>query len=69
MIQTVCGDIENNKLGICMTHEHVWCDQSLGPKFYLFDKSKKMLNYRPTTDINEGIPRFIDWYKEYHKIN
>ena len=33
------------------------------------DKSIEMLNYRPTTDINDGIPRFIDWYKEYHKTN
>ena len=30
-------------------------------------RSRKMLNYKPTTDNNAGIPRFIDWYKEYHK--
>ena len=32
------------------------------------DKSIEMLGYRPTTDINDGIPKFIDWYKGYHKI-
>ena len=33
------------------------------------DKSTEMLSYIPTTDINEGIPRFIEWYKEYHKTH
>jgi len=32
------------------------------------DKSTKMLNYRPTTNIDEGIPHFIDWYKYYSKL-
>ena len=31
------------------------------------DKSIEMLDYRPETDINEGIPRFTTWYKEYYK--
>ena len=31
-------------------------------------KSTEMLNHKPTIDIAEGIPVFIDWYKEYHKI-
>jgi len=24
--------------------------------------------YAPTTSIDDGIPRFVDWYKEYHGI-
>ena len=28
----------------------------------------KMLHYMPATNIDEGIPLFIDWYKDYHKI-
>ena len=32
------------------------------------NKSIEMLNYRPTTDINVGIPRFITWYKDYYKM-
>ena len=32
------------------------------------DKSTEMLNYHPTTDINEGIPQFIEWYKKYENI-
>ena len=31
------------------------------------DKSIEMLNYKPTTDIKDGIPKFIDWYRNYHK--
>ena len=26
------------------------------------------LEFRPKTNIEDGIPRFISWYKEYHKI-
>ena len=26
------------------------------------------LNFHPTTTIEEGIPRFVDWYKKYHKV-
>jgi UDP-glucuronate 4-epimerase len=29
-------------------------------------KAKKMLNYRPTTPIKEGIPKFVQWYREKH---
>ena len=24
--------------------------------------------FAPTTSIDEGIPRFVDWYKDYHGI-
>ena len=27
------------------------------------------LGYEPTTPISEGIPKFIEWYKKYHKID
>ena len=33
------------------------------------DRIHKKLGYKPTTPISEGIPKFIDWYKQYHKIN
>ena len=32
------------------------------------DKSIEMLNYQPTINIDIGIPRFIDWYKNYYKM-
>ena len=27
--------------------------------------SEKLLNYNPKTSIHEGIPKFINWYKDY----
>ena len=32
------------------------------------DYSQKMLGYSPKTSINEGIPKFIQWFKMHHKI-
>jgi len=31
-------------------------------------KAKKMLGFKPKTNIEEGIKNFIKWYKEYHGI-
>ena len=30
--------------------------------------SEKKLGYHPKTPLEEGIPRFVDWYKEYIKV-
>ena len=32
------------------------------------DHAKNSLNYKPKITIEEGIPRFIDWYKDYYEI-
>ncbi|MCB4755522.1 MAG: GDP-mannose 4,6-dehydratase [Elusimicrobia bacterium] len=32
------------------------------------EKSRKMLDYEPKVKIEEGIKKFITWYKEYYKI-
>jgi UDP-glucuronate 4-epimerase len=29
-------------------------------------KARKLLNYHPLTKIEEGIPRFVEWYRESH---
>ena len=34
--------------------------------FANIDYSKKMLNYSPQTPISLGIPKFIEWYKNYN---
>ncbi len=31
------------------------------------DKTKKLLDFNPTIDIEQGIKRFVDWYKIYIK--
>lgn len=30
------------------------------------DKSTEMLGYKPTTNVDVGIEKFVEWYKEYH---
>ena len=37
--------------------------------FAEISQSKKDLKFQPTTKIKDGIPKFIDWYKKYYKIN
>ena len=37
--------------------------------FANIDCAKDKLNYNPKTSIKEGIPKFIEWYKSYHKSN
>jgi len=32
-------------------------------------KLEKITNYKPQVDIEEGIKRFIDWYRAYHQTN
>tara|TARA_B100000029_G_scaffold512918_1_gene610896 strand:- start:86 stop:1054 length:969 start_codon:yes stop_codon:yes gene_type:complete len=32
-------------------------------------ESKKDLKFKPKTNLNDGLKKFVDWYKEYHKIN
>ena len=31
-------------------------------------KLEEWVQFRPNTTINEGIERFVDWYKNYYKI-
>jgi UDP-glucuronate 4-epimerase len=33
------------------------------------EASKRDLGFEPTTSIEVGIPRFIEWYKTYHGVN
>ena len=32
------------------------------------DKSKKLLGYAPTINVDFGIEKFISWYKDYHSV-
>jgi UDP-glucuronate 4-epimerase len=31
-------------------------------------KARKMLGYDPKTTIKEGVPKFVQWYREYHGL-
>ena len=32
-------------------------------------KAKKTLEYKPKIDLETGIPKYLEWYKQYHKQN
>jgi UDP-glucuronate 4-epimerase len=32
------------------------------------EKSRKELNFKPKTSLRQGLLKFVNWYKEYHKI-
>jgi UDP-glucuronate 4-epimerase len=32
------------------------------------DRARRKLGFEPTTPIGVGIPRFIEWYREYHRL-
>ncbi|MCK5591470.1 MAG: GDP-mannose 4,6-dehydratase, partial [Candidatus Pacebacteria bacterium] len=32
------------------------------------EKAKEKLGYNPQTTVEEGLKKFVDWYKEYNKI-
>ena len=36
--------------------------------FANIDHAKNKLNYNPSTSLSRGVPKFIQWYKSYHKI-
>jgi UDP-glucuronate 4-epimerase len=39
------------------------------PKTYAdIEKTKKMLGWEPTTSIEEGIKKFIEWYRWYYNV-
>jgi len=31
-------------------------------------KAEKLLGYEPKTQIKDGVPKFIEWYREYYGI-
>ncbi len=31
-------------------------------------ETERDLGFRPSTPIDEGLPRFVDWYRRYHRI-
>ena len=37
--------------------------------FANIDRAKIKLGYLPKTSIKEGVPKFISWYKSYHRLS
>ena len=32
------------------------------------EKSNRELKFQPKTSLRKGLTKFVNWYKEYHKI-
>jgi len=33
------------------------------------ETSRRDLGFEPSTTIESGLARFVEWYKRYHKVN
>ena len=52
MIQTVLGQIDPDQLGFCLPHEHIWCDQRLGPRVELLGTTRSETTYMRLDDFD-----------------
>ena len=61
-----------NNSGIVTFKRHQVFAMQLGeiPKSFAdIDKSVEMLGYKPTTNVDIGTRKFIEWYKDYYSKN
>ena len=59
MIQTVLGPIDVGDLGVCLTHEHIWCDQRLGPRGHLHSTLRSENNLMILNDFNRMLGELV----------
>lgn len=59
MIQTVLGPIEPSELGVCLPHEHIWCDQNTAPRRELFGVSRSTDDYMRLDDEEKMVGELI----------
>ncbi|MGH2614300.1 MAG: phosphotriesterase family protein [Thermomicrobiales bacterium] len=52
MIQTVLGPIAPEDFGVCLPHEHAWCDQRLAPRPELFGVTRSSGTYMRLDDFD-----------------
>lgn len=55
VIQTVRGDIAPEEFGVCLPHEHVWCDQNLAPRPELFGVTRSTNSYMKLTRFDDMV--------------
>ncbi len=63
MIQTVLGPIEPHELGVCLTHEHIWCDQRTAPRRELFGVSRSTDDYMRLDDEDKLVGELVAFRK------
>lgn len=61
MIEKACGK-EGNKEYLDMQPGDVRASLAS------IEHAKKMLGFEPKTQIKDGIPKFVDWYRSYYKM-
>ena len=61
-IQTVTGDIDPGALGVCMTHEHVICDERLAPRSHLTPGEGMEKSYMVLDDEERAIEELKRYY-------
>jgi phosphotriesterase-related protein len=59
MIQTVLGTIKPDELGVCLPHEHVWCDQRVAPRADLFDVTRSTDTFMCLNDYDRMVSELI----------
>jgi phosphotriesterase-related protein len=62
MIQTVLGPIAPSELGICLPHEHIWCDQRTAPRGDLFEATRSTASYMRLDNFDH----MVDELRAYH---
>jgi phosphotriesterase-related protein len=55
VIQTVRGEISPDEFGVCLPHEHVWCDQHLAPRPELFGSTRSTTSYMQLTRSDDMV--------------
>ncbi len=63
MIQTVLGPIGPDQLGVCLPHEHIWCDQRLGPRADLLGATRPESAYMRLDDFDVMVSE-LEAYRE-----
>lgn len=60
--------VEKN-LWIKAQKNYMWMQPGDVPSTWAdIEHTKEKLNWRPTTNIEEGVAKFIDWYKRYYNV-
>jgi predicted metal-dependent phosphotriesterase family hydrolase len=59
MIQTVLGTIADFELGVCLPHEHIWCDQRTAPRPELFGLTRSTERYMRLDDEDAMVSELI----------
>jgi predicted metal-dependent phosphotriesterase family hydrolase len=58
-IRTVLGNIPPDALGICLPHEHIWCNQTLAPRSELFGLTRSTSSWMRLDDEERMLAELI----------